>query len=354
MTKILKVDPINPEPEVLSEAVATLASGGLVAFPTETVYGLGADVFNSDAVSKVFKVKGRPADNPLIVHVDSLQMLDEVVEEVPDNVLHVLKRAWPGPLTVILRKKPTVPNVVTAGLPAVAVRCPAHPVALALIKGLGRPVAAPSANLSGKPSPTTAEHVINDLYGKVDVIIDGGDTFFGVESTVINVLTDPPTLLRPGPIGLEELTKLFGKDINVPQHIRGFSEAEVALSPGMKYRHYAPEKPLVLIELSDYGDLSKLVNEVLTVVNELTSSGFKVAVIGSDETLSYYTDAVKLSLGSRKNLYEVAKNLFKVLRNVDRLDVDVAVVEGFEEKGIGLAIMNRLRKAATRKLIKTY
>ncbi len=354
MTKILKVDPINPKPELLSEAIAVLASGGLVAFPTETVYGLGADAFNSNAVSMIFKVKGRPIDNPLIVHVDSIQMLEEIVEEVPSNVLHVLKRAWPGPLTVVLKKKPVVPDVVTAGLPTVAVRCPAHPVALALIKGLGRPIAAPSANLSGKPSPTTAEHVINDLYGKVDIIIDGGETFFGVESTVINVLTDPPTLLRPGPIGIEELTKLFGKNINVPQHVRGFSEAEVALSPGMKYKHYAPEKPLVLVELSSYENLSELVNEVSAVVNELTSSGAKVAVIGSDETLDYYKNVVKISLGSRKNLYEVAKNLFKVLRIVDSLNVDVVVAEGFEERGIGLAIMNRLRKAATRKIVKTY
>ncbi len=352
MTRVVKLSPLRPEKEVVEEIANVLREGGLCAFPTETVYGLGADGYNTDAVSKIFSIKRRPFDNPLIMHVSSKEMFDELVSDVPEIAYRLINFAWPGPLTLVVKKSRKVPNEVTAGLPTVAVRCPGHPIPLDLINALGRPIAAPSANLSGKPSPTNAKHVMEDLMGLVDVIIDGGETFFGVESTILDVTSDPPTLLRPGPIAVEDLARVLGTEIRVPPFARGLSESEVSLSPGTKYRHYSPNTPLVLAELDDYTDLSRLVREVLDFVNELLSKGLKVAVIASAETADRYRgrgiDVVVL--GSRHNLFEVAHNLFEVLRSCDSLGVDVAVVEGFEEVGLGLAIMNRLRKAARRRL----
>jgi len=352
-TKILYIDPLNPEQELIDEAVNILAYGGLVAFPTETVYGLGANAYNVTAVTNIFKVKGRPMDNPLIVHIASPSMLDDVAIDVQEYVFDLAERVWPGPITFILKRSPNIPREVSAGLHTIAVRCPAHIVALRLIQGLNKPIAAPSANISGRPSPTNAKHVIKELKGKIDAIIDSGDTFFGVESTVVNLLSDPPILLRPGPIGVEELRGILGKDVVVPDFVRGLSEADTALSPGMKHKHYTPNTNLILVELRDYNNdndiINRLTSRVSDLVKEYSNKGFRVAIIASKETANIYNDNVtKLIIGSRTNLYEVAKNLFNTLRAVDDAKVDIAIVEGFEEKGIGLAIMNRLRKASSK------
>ncbi|MFB6489759.1 MAG: L-threonylcarbamoyladenylate synthase [Thermoproteus sp. AZ2] len=325
---ILRVDPLRPDPEKIRAAAEAIRAGGLVAFPTETVYGLGADAFNGEASAKIFKVKGRPADNPLIVHVRGVDQAQEI-GDIPAGALEVMERVWPGPITFVVKKKANLPDVVTAGLPTVALRCPAHPTALKLIELSGTAIAAPSANKAGRPSPTRAEHVVEDLGEAVDVVLDAGPTFFGVESTIIDVTRGRPVLLRPGPFTAEEIKAIFG-DVEIPAFARGLGEAEVALAPGMKYRHYAPDTPLLLAE--DLGEAAAY----------LRSRGLRVAVLCALDKCAD-GDAV-LRLGSEP--YEVAKNLYDALRTVDRLGVDVAIGPVLEERGIGLAVMNRLRKAA--------
>ena len=349
MTLLLKTDPYNPDPGVLAKAAEILLSGGLVAFPTETVYGLGAVVFNEDAVKKIFEVKRRPPDNPLIIHISSMSMLSEVAVKIPEKAYKLMKVCWPGPLTIILPRHPSVPRVVTGGLDTVAVRMPAHPVALGLVSGVGMPIAAPSANLAGKPSPTTAEHVIRDLYGKIDAIIDAGETIYGIESTIVNILEEPPVLLRPGAYAVEDIERVLGEKISIPEFARGFTEAKVALAPGMRYRHYAPDTPLVLVDPVS-GNLDNVVITVKTKALEYIGRGLKPCLIVTRETVSAYSSlaqgTIVVEIGSRKNLFEIARNLFKTLRSVDDLDCDVAIIEGVEERGLGLAIMNRLRKAS--------
>jgi L-threonylcarbamoyladenylate synthase len=343
----MKIDPINPEKKLLREAAKVLREGNLVAFPTETVYGLGADGYNPKAVLKVFKAKGRPSDNPLILHVNSLRMFEDVVKDPPNLVYDLISKVWPGPLTVVLRKSEKVPHEVTAGLNTVAVRCPGHPVALGLIEELGKPIAAPSANLSGRPSPTNAKHVLQDLGGRIELLLDGGETFFGVESTVLDMTTDPPTLLRPGPIAVEDIEKILGIRVTIPEFARGLSYAGEARSPGVKYRHYSPKKPMVLIEISDYSDLRRYADIVLGFAKKLVSSGKSVIILASDETAAYYEGFRVVVLGPRMNIYRIAKNLFNALRIADALPGDVIVAEAYEEIGVGLAIMNRLRKASS-------
>lgn len=358
MIRIYRVDPINPDTNIIRDAGDYVRHGGLVAFPTETVYGLGADTFNGNACLNIFKAKGRPPDNPLIVHITGPDELGRVAINVPEFVWQAVRKAWPGPLTLILPKAPDVPKEVTAGRNTVAVRAPAHPVALALIKWSGTPIAAPSANKSGRPSPTLAEHVIED-YKDDDVemiILDAGPTFFGVESTILDITRKPPVLLRPGPFTLEELRSLFNMDIIVPEFARGLGEANAALAPGMKYRHYAPRTKLILIECDNYDGLVKLLHDV--TIDHLNKSLRAALLITREtaETLSTnypeISDLPIILLGSRKNLYTIAASLFDSLRNLDKLNVDVGIVEGVEEKGIGLAIMNRLRKASGFSIVK--
>lgn len=346
MTKIVKINPLNIDDDAIRMCASVIKRGGTVVFPTETVYGLGADAFNPRAVLKIFEAKNRPPDNPLIVHIARFDQLYDVAVDVPEIAWRLIKRVWPGPLTIILRKKKGVPKEVTGGLDTVAVRMPAHPVALKLIEFSETSIAAPSANLSGRPSPTSAEHVIQDLYGRVDVIIDSGKTLFGVESTIINVLTDPPTLLRPGPITVEQIKSIIGIDVKIPVFAKGLGEAKEAISPGVKYRHYAPKTPLILVESNNYSDLSKLVSTIKKIALDYASKGMKVVILASRETVNSYKGFNIIVLGSRNNLYEVARNLFESLRKLDELGVDIAIAEGFEEKGLGLAIMNRLRKAS--------
>ena len=326
---LLRTDPLAPDREVIRVAVETLKRGGIVAAPTETVYGLFTHAQSDEGCAKVFRAKGRPPDNPLIVHVDSVEMA-ESVGHIPDELVDVLRRVWPGPITVVVKSRGIVSRCVTAGLDTVAVRAPAHPVPLAIIKELEAPIAGPSANKAGRPSPTTAAHVVEDLDGEVDVIIDGGPAFFGVESTIIDVTKKPPVLLRPGPFTVEELEKYFGS-IEVPPAARGLAEADVALAPGMKYRHYAPNTPLIIIHF----DLKE-------AVKALKMRGMRVAVLCAMGQCAD-ADAV-IQMGA--DLYEVAKNLYKSLRDLDRLGVDVGLVPAMEEVGLGLAVMNRLRKAS--------
>lgn len=345
MTILLKTDPLNPDRDIVRKAAEILLRHGIVAFPTETVYGLGAVAFYEDAVRKIFLAKMRPPDNPLIIHISDLAMLYELSSSIPEVVYLLAKKFWPGPLTIVLPKSPKVPKVTTGGLEKVAVRMPAHPVASLLIRETGLPIAAPSANLSGKPSPTTAQHVIEDLYGRIDAILDAGETIYGIESTIIDLTTDPPTLLRPGPYPVEAIEEAIGRRIMIPDFARGLGEAEVALAPGVKYRHYAPKSKLILVE----GLGSEKVTDAINVLLRKLPQDKSVCLALTRETL----DALEIHyplkvfvLGSKNNAYEIAHNLFKVLRELDREMCDITITEGVEEKGLGLAVMNRLRKAS--------
>jgi len=325
---LVKCDPLRPDPDIVKRAAEVLKRGGVVAAPTETVYGLFAHAYSEAGCRKVFQVKRRPMDNPLIVHVDSVEMAESVAY-IPPELRDILRRVWPGPITVVVKSRGVLPRCVTAGLDTVAVRAPAHPIPLAIIRELGAPIAGPSANRAGRPSPTTAEHVLEDLGDEVDLIVDGGPTFFGVESTIVDVTRTPPVLLRPGPFTVEELEKFFGR-VEVPPVARGLAEADVALAPGMKYRHYAPETPLVIVHF----DLEE-------AVKWLEARGLRVAVLCVGEC-----PKAKRTIPLGGDLYEAAKNLYDALRRLDKLGVDIGVVPAIEERGIGLAIMNRLRKAS--------
>ena len=348
-TVVLKVDLAKPDEDSLRYAADVLKRGGLVAFPTETVYGLGALISKREAVKRIFEVKGRPLDNPLIVHVSSVSMFLELVESPPEEIVKLVERFWPGPLTVVWWKKPLVPDEVTAGLSKVAVRSPAHPVALKLIELSEEAIAAPSANKSGKPSPTRAEHVVSDLCGLIDVIVDAGETIHGLESTIVDLTASPPRLLRPGALPIEEVERALGVRLEIPHYAKGHGEAEVALSPGMKYKHYAPEAELVVVEADDYSaKLADVVAKVRVLASRAKEGRRRVAVLCSSETRDEYLDlgVEVLDLGSRQHLFTVAKRLFATLRELDAKGIDYAVAEGFEERGLGLAIMNRLRKAS--------
>ncbi len=314
-------------------AARLILEGKLVAFPTETVYGLGADALNENAVRRIFEAKGRPADNPLIVHIADFNDLKKLAREVPREAKLLARRFWPGPLTLVLPKREDVPPVTTGGLDTVAVRMPAHEIALALIRA-STPVAAPSANISGRPSPTLAEHVVEDFYGRIECIIDGGETPLGVESTVIDLSSERPTLLRPGALPLEEIEKVIGP-VEVHPAVKG-KAVDLARAPGMKYRHYSPNARVVLVE----GPRERVVERIRELAEEYRSKGYRVGVIATEEV-----DADEFfHLG--KTPEEAAKNLFKALRELDRRGVDVIVAEGIEERGLGLAVMNRLRKAS--------
>ena len=349
MTEIVKIDPLNPDPSMIRYAAKFILDGKLVAFPTETVYGLGADAFNSHAVKKIFEVKGRPIDNPLIVHVSDLSQLYRVAYDVSEKALKLIERFWPGPLTLIFKRRSEVPPEVSAYLPTVAVRMPAHPIALALIRESDTPIAAPSANISSKPSPTTAEHVIKDLYDKIDLIIDGGETLYGVESTILNIQPSTPKLLRPGAIPLEEIENVIGK-VDVSEAALAEKPYQlIAEAPGMKYRHYAPKAPMFLVE----GELDKVVGKIVELAQEDVLRGLKVGVLATKETCALYPKSLHvIILGSRSEPYSIAHNLFKSLRLMDELNVDKIYAEGLPMKGILFAVQNRLRKASGHNIIR--
>ncbi|NLN17562.1 MAG: threonylcarbamoyl-AMP synthase [Firmicutes bacterium] len=331
-------------PDDLEKAAQVLREGGLVAFPTETVYGLGANALDEKAVAKIFHAKGRPPDNPLIVHLASAEDLPQVVASIPPEAIVLASRFWPGPLTLVLPRKDEVPLITTGGLETVAVRVPDHPLALELIRRSGVPVAGPSANLSGRPSPTTAAHVLEDLGDKVDVIIDGGPTGLGVESTVLDLTTSPPVLLRPGGVTWEALEEVLGKVILDPAILakEPIEEGPVR-SPGMKYRHYAPKAKVYLVEGQDE---ERIAARVDSLAAELAAAGLKVGVLATAEGAARCGRGLVLIGGSRRDPAALAASLFAHLRTFDRLDVDAVVVEGIKPVGLGLAVMNRLRKAA--------
>lgn len=348
-TIILKVDPENPEPEKIKLAASIIRGGGLVAFPTETVYGLGADALNPDAVREIYVAKMRPMDNPIIVHVASREEVYKLAVDIPKSFEKLVEAFWPGPLTLVLKASEVVPRVTTGGLDTIAIRMPRHKVALALIREAGRPIAAPSANLAGRPSPTLAEHVIQDLYGRIDAILDAGPTNIGVESTVLDLTCNPPQILRPGGVTYEDLRAVLGEVRIHPAAIaRSEIHVEQARSPGMKYRHYAPKAQMIVVE----GELSRVIIKVRELAEHYLRAGKKIGILATDESLKEYNLGVVKSMGSRKDLSSVAKNLFRLLREFDEEGVDLIIAEGFPQEDLGLAIMNRLRKAAGYNIIR--
>ena len=347
-TLLLKINSEKPDPAKIQVAAEIIQRGGLVAFPTETVYGLGADALNPVAVLALFEAKKRPLDNPPIVHVADPTEVNKLVVEMPRKAQLLMAKFWPGPLTLIFKHSDIVPKETVTGLNTVAIRMPKHKVALELIKQSRCPIAAPSANLAGKPSPTTAQHVYEDLNGRIDAIIDGGATNIGVESTVVDVSVDPPMLLRPGGTPFEALKKVLG-DLTLHPFVN--AEQELSLkeirSPGMRHKHYAPKAEVILVE----GKVPAVIAKVKELAESYKLKEAKVGILATDETqTSYQADIVK-SLGSRSNLATVAKNLFRLLREVDSENVDVIIAEGVSSEGLGLAVMNRLRKASAYRII---
>ena len=345
----LKVDPEAPEIEKVQVAAKFINRGGLVAFPTETVYGLGADALNAKAVLSVFRVKKRPLDNPPIVHVCDVDGVFKVAREVSSVAEKLMKVFWPGPLTLVLKRSSAVPDVAVAGLDTVAVRMPRHKVALALIDECGCPVSAPSANLAGKPSPTTARHVLDDLDGRIDAVLDAGSTFVGVESTVLDVTVEPAEVLRPGGTTVEMLKEFLG-DVSVNPAVAAEVPVPVgeARSPGLRHKHYAPDACVVVVE----GELYAVLTRMNRLAAYYSTRGSKVGILCSDETLGSCRAHVVKSFGSRRDLGAVARRLFACLREFDLEGVDVIVAEGVPLEGLGLAVMNRLRRAAGYKIVK--
>lgn len=348
-TLMLKVDPNNPDPAKIGVAAEIIQRGGLVAFPTETVYGLGADALNGGAVLRLFEAKKRPLDNPPILHIASVDEVYPLVSEVPKKAELLMKQFWPGPLTLVFKHSAKIPMESTAGLDTVAIRMPVHPVAAALIRQSKRPIAAPSANLSGKPSPTTAAHVYEDLNGRIDAIIDGGAANIGVESTVVDLSCDPPLLLRPGGTPFEALKAVL-PDLQLHPFVESETEISVekARSPGMMHKHYAPKAEVILIE----GDTEAIVSKIKGLAADYKEKHLKVGILATDETQTQYRADVVMSMGSRSNVSTVAANLFRLLREVDAEGVDVILAESVPQEGLGLAVMNRLRKASGYHIVK--
>ena len=349
-TELLNIEKVSPEEKAaaLKKAGEIIREGGLVAFPTETVYGLGADALNAEASAKIYAAKGRPSDNPLIVHIHDVDQVYEIASEVPEAAKKVMEKFWPGPLTVILNKKSCVPDGTTGGLKTVAIRMPSHPLARDFIRESGRMIAAPSANTSGRPSPTLASHVYEDMQGRIPLILDGGAVGIGIESTIIDMSTDTPTILRPGYITKDMLEEVLPEVKNDPAVSgRTMKKDVVAKAPGMKYRHYAPKADLSIIE----GNEEDVVACINHLTDEAVAKGLKVGVIATDETKARYAHADVLSIGSREEEETIAHHLYEVLRDFDDDRVDVIYSEAFYTPKMGQAIMNRLLKAAGHKII---
>lgn len=340
-TIIRKIDRENPGQEVLEEAGKILLNGGLVAFPTETVYGLGANALDEQAAEKTYAAKGRPSDNPLIVHIAEFTALKDIAEEIPREAEILAEKFWPGPLTMIFKKTELVPRGTTGGLDTVAVRMPSDKVALALIRAGGGYVSAPSANTSGRPSPTAAEHVEEDLGGKIEMILDAGRVDIGVESTIVDMTVQPPVILRPGAVTREMLEEAVGP-VEVDKALISEDSKEPPKAPGMKYRHYAPKAELLILE----GTTEECVKAIRQIAYEQERLGYRVGIIASEETSAFYTVGNIKNIGSRENEKTVAQNLYRVLREFDEEGVDYIYSEAFPEGGIGTAVMNRLGKAA--------
>jgi L-threonylcarbamoyladenylate synthase len=350
MTEIIVVNPQTPQPDRIAYAASLIQQGKLVAFPTETVYGLGANALDEKAVARIFEAKERPMDDPLIVHLASREDLSIVAKDIPEIAYLLIEAFWPGPLTLVLPKQDIVPMNVTAGLDTVAVRIPDHPVALALIRASKVPIAAPSANRFSKVSPTTAEHVLHDLDGRIELILDCGPTSVGVESTVLNIMTTPPVILRPGGISREAIESLIGRVMVFGEVGKGHLEAPPVIhgpspSPGLLPRHYTPRARLILVK----GTSNRVLEEMASLSRLHLSDGVQVGLLITDEEKPYFERLpVRIvTLGPAGDLIQIARNLYAGMRMLDAQGVDVIIAHDFGKSGLGLAINDRLRRAAS-------
>lgn len=346
----------------IEEAARILKAGGLVAFPTETVYGLGGNGLDKEAARKIYAAKGRPSDNPLILHVSKMEEVYPLVESVPEKAKLLMESFWPGPLTLILKKSKIVPLESTGGLDTVAIRCPDNAVTLELIERAGLPVAGPSANLSGSPSPTEASHVYHDLSGRIEGILDDGAVGIGVESTILDMSTDRPTLLRPGAITLEDLTEVLGEKPEIDPTLLGkkMEDGFIPKAPGMKYRHYAPKAEMILFCSLEEKESEYKVSKRIAEYLEEEGRGFpreKIAILCAEETKHFYQEMAEKEgiilkvLGRRDEPLSMTHNLFRILRECDEEGIELILSEGYSEEGIGFALMNRMKKAAGQKII---
>ena len=340
-TRVVRMTEEQIDMELIREAGKIIRDGGLVAFPTETVYGLGGDALNPLSSRKIYAAKGRPSDNPLIVHIADQQALSSIVGEIPGNAWKLAERFWPGPLTMILHKSDRVPRETTGGLDTVAVRMPSDKIAQALIQAAGGFVAAPSANASGRPSPTVARYVAEDLAGRVEMIIDGGDVEIGLESTIVDLTSDRPMVLRPGYITRQDLENVLS-EVEEDRTLMEADAGQAPKAPGMKYRHYAPKGEMTVVK----GVEEQVVSYINERCRECRDAGRRTGVIATDETLSGYCADVCRSVGCRHDEEAIARELYRILREFDDEAVEVIYAEAFDDSGIGRAIMNRLLKAA--------
>lgn len=345
--EVVAMDAEHLNMEAIQKAGKILKEGGLVAFPTETVYGLGGNALDPAASMKIYAAKGRPSDNPLIVHIADLKDLARITTEIPEGAQILAKKYWPGPLTMILPKADVVPKETTGGLDSVAVRFPSDRIAQELIKAAGGFVAAPSANTSGRPSPTMAEHVEEDLGDAIEMIIDGGQVGIGLESTIVDFTEDVPVVLRPGYISLEMLREVLG-EVRMDKGLLITDSSVRPKAPGMKYRHYAPKADLSIVE----GTQEEVIDCINRLTREAAAKGLKAGIIATDETRAQYASGLVLSIGSREEEETIAHHLYEVLRDFDEADVNVIYSEAFYTPRMGQAIMNRLLKAAGHKIIK--
>lgn len=346
--EVVAMDAEHLNMEAIQKAGKILREGGLVAFPTETVYGLGGNALDPKAAMKIYAAKGRPSDNPLIVHIADIKDLAKITTEIPEGARILAEKYWPGPLTMILPKADSVPKETTGGLDSVAVRFPSDRIAQELIKAAGGFVAAPSANTSGRPSPTMAEHVEEDLGDAIEMIIDGGQVGIGLESTIVDFTEDVPVVLRPGYISLEMLKDTLG-DVRMDRGLLITDSSVHPKAPGMKYRHYAPKADLSIVE----GPQDEVIACINRLTHEAVENGLKAGIIATDETKDQYSDGLVLSIGSREEEETIAHHLYEVLRDFDEAQVNVIYSEAFYTPRMGQAIMNRLLKAAGHKIIKT-
>ncbi len=336
-TELIAIDRKQIPVSIMRRAGELLRAGSLVAFPTETVYGLGADALNEEAAQKIYAAKGRPSDNPLIVHIADMEALDRIVKTVPGQARELARAFWPGPLTMIFHKKDCVPMGTTGGLSTVAVRMPSDEIARELIRQGGGYIAAPSANVSGRPSPTTAQHVYEDMNGRIPMILDGGPVQIGLESTIVDLTEDCPVILRPGYVTLSMIREVIG-EAHVDQGLIADDSAIRPKAPGMKYRHYAPKAELLIVE----GPMER----VISYINEQCAAPGRTGVICTEETRERYPRGDVKCIGSRKDELSIASHLFQVLREFDADGVERIYSESFVSPGLGQAIMNRLLKAA--------
>ena len=344
MTFISKIDEKNIDKIEIKKQAEILKKGDTVIFPTETVYGLGANALDEKAVSKIYEAKGRPSDNPLIVHIYDKHQVEELAKDISPKAHVVMDRFWPGPITIILNKKDIVPSRTSGGLDTVAIRMPSNPIAKELLKETNLPIAAPSANISGRPSPTKANHVYEEMNNRVDGIILGGDCTFGLESTVLDLTNDIPTILRPGSVTKEDLESVIGQ-VNIDPALENKEDNIKAKAPGMKYKHYSPNADVFIVS----GGEKEVAEKINALVLENNKNNIKSVILCMEEHKNLYKgDTIILG----RDLQEVGSNLFDSLIMADKKGYDVVYTEAFENKGVGRAIMNRLLKSAGYKVIK--